>query len=53
MKELKIRHFKFSPIIGIGYWIDNYDIIGNGSYCYNIVLPFIRIQYGKLFIDSK
>jgi len=46
---MKIRHFKFAPIIGFGYWRDDYNldsiIVGH---CHNVILPFIRIQYGYL-----
>lgn len=49
MKTLKIRHFKFAPVIGIGYWYDKYTITPDGGYCHNIVLPFIRIQWGELY----
>ncbi len=51
---MKIRHFKFAPIIGIGYWKDSYNldsiILGH---CHNIVLPFIRIQWGILYSRSE
>lgn len=46
---MKIRNLKFTLVIGIGYWKDEYNldslILG---YCHNIILPFIRIQIGKL-----
>lgn len=45
---MKIRHIKLAPIIGFGYWKDDYKNVIKGGYTYNIILPFIRIQFGYL-----
>lgn len=49
-KKIKLSHIKFCPIVGFGYWADKYkeDEIGIGGITHNIILPFIRIQFGYL-----
>jgi hypothetical protein len=50
---IKIKHIKFSPVFGIGYWYDDYSkVVGLNSYTHNILLPFIRIQFGQLTSDQ-
>lgn len=44
---MKLRHIKIAPIIGFGYWKDIYDVLP-GGYTHNIILPFLRIQFGYL-----
>jgi len=44
---MKTFHIKLAPIIGIGYWKDVYEVIP-GGYTHNIILPFVRIQFGYL-----
>lgn len=52
MKILKIRHFKWSPVFGLGFWKDDYhNSIGPECYTYNLLLPFMRIQWGQLKVD--
>jgi hypothetical protein len=47
---MKIRHIKICPVIGFGYWYDDYSsTMPHGGYCHNIVLPFLRIQIGELY----
>jgi hypothetical protein len=50
MKKLKTKYFRFQPIIGIGYWRDNYDFEGFTGYADNIILPFMRIQFSCITI---
>jgi hypothetical protein len=52
MKPVKTFHWKFQPVIGIGAWLDEYtkDAHGLDGWVYNIILPFIRIQYGEIYI---
>jgi len=42
--------FKLAPIIGFGFWRDVYNekLIGIGGISNNLILPFIRIQWGFL-----
>ena len=49
----KTRHFKISPIIGIGYWKDVYlkEKIGMEGVSHNLILPFMRIQWGYLIAE--
>ena len=44
---IKSRHFKFCWSIGFAYWKDLYAQ-GLYGYTHNIVLPFCRIQWGKV-----
>jgi hypothetical protein len=48
-KTLKIRHFKIAPIIGFGIWKDNYSILPEGGYCWNLILFCFRIQIGEIY----
>ena len=43
----KTNFIRFAPVIGLGYWITKYKGQG-GLYgkCYNIILPFLFIQFG-------
>ena len=52
MNKLKIRHFKFAPVIGFGYWYDDYKIMPHGGHCHNLIIPFVRIQWGYLNYKS-
>lgn len=45
---MKIKHFKFAPVIGFGYWKDIYKLGMSEGYCHNIILPFVRMQIGQL-----
>lgn len=45
---LIVRHFKFCPVIGLGYWKDIYTILTIKGYAHNVILPFIRIQFAYL-----
>lgn len=54
LKVIKIRHFKFAPIIGIGYWKDDYkNSLPNGGYCWNIILFCFRIQIGEIYYQDN
>ena len=49
-KIIKTRSIKFIPLIGIGYWKDDYkNTMPDGGYCHHIVLPFIKISFGELY----
>lgn len=50
MKRLDIKSIKIHPVIGIGYWKDIYskDKIGIDGVTHNLILPFLRIQWGYL-----
>lgn len=47
---MKIRYIKIAPVIGFGYWKDVYRApqLGITGLTHNIVLPFVRIQWGYL-----
>lgn len=48
-KTIHIRNIKLCPVIGFGFWLDDYsESVGYGSYIYTIILPFLKIQIGKL-----
>jgi hypothetical protein len=53
MITLKIKHFQFVPVIGLGYWKEEYKMPSMVGSCYNIILPFVRFQYGELHIDTN
>jgi len=54
MKEVRTFHCKIQPIFGIGIWLDRYykEEVGVNGWEYNIILPFVRIQIGTLFIED-
>jgi hypothetical protein len=52
-KTLKIRHFKIAPMIGFGIWKDNYSILPEGGYCWNLILFCFRIQIGEIYYIDK
>jgi hypothetical protein len=47
-KRVRNRYIKFCPVIGIGYWKDNYNLANVRGYNHNIILPFIRMSWGML-----
>lgn len=51
MKVIKLKSIKIQPIIGIGVWKDVYkkDKCGIDGIAWNIVIPFIRMQFAVLF----
>lgn len=51
MKAYRINHFKFAPVIGFGYWKDEYNFSKHSlnGYAHNIILPFLRIQIGEIW----
>lgn len=55
-EQMKIytSHFSIAPIIGFGFWRDFYDEkkLGIGGLTNNLILPFIRIQWGYLLKPS-
>lgn len=53
-ETLKLKHFKLHPVFGIGYWVDKYDssIHGFNGVAHNMILPFLRIQWGWLQKDD-
>jgi len=55
MKKLKINHIKLCPIIGLGYWKDVYskESIGIDGVAHNVIMPFVRIQWGYLISEQK
>lgn len=52
---LKIKHFKFCPVIGFGYWKDVYlkKEVGVDGITHNFILPFIRIQWGYITTNTQ
>jgi hypothetical protein len=52
---LKTRHFKICLVIGCGYWKDAYlkDNIGIEGVTHNLILPFLRIQWGYLVAEKE
>lgn len=46
----KTKIIKVSPVIGFGYWMDTYkeEVLGVYGIAHNILLPFLRIQWGYL-----
>lgn len=53
IRDWNFNHYKFSPIIGIGYWKDEYNNIDLGSsiftgYTINIIIPFFRFQISRV-----
>lgn len=53
MKIFKFKHFKLSPVFGIGYWYDDYSgTFSKDSYAHNILLPFCRIMWGQLVYEQ-
>jgi len=49
-KTLNSRHIKLCPVIGFGYWKDDFNLANVRGYTHNIIIPFIRIQWG--FIEG-
>jgi len=45
---IKIRSVIVCPVVGFGYWKDNHKTAGLFGHTHNIVLPFVRIQFGGL-----
>lgn len=56
MEQYRINtsHFNFCPLIGFGYWKDIYkkEKIGMDGLTHNIILPFMRIQWGFLVVEK-
>lgn len=54
--KIKVRtnSIKLCPVIGFGYWKDIYrkQTIGIDGVAHNIILPFIRAQFGYLIADK-
>lgn len=52
-KILTTKYIKFCFVFGIGYWKDVYkkEDLGLDGEAYNIILPFIRIQWGYLITE--
>lgn len=58
MKKVTVlftRKIGLAPIIGIGYWKDVYDEekLGIGGWTHNVILPFVRVQWGALMGEKK
>lgn len=51
-KCIIIESIKFGWFVGFGYWKDVYIEPFDG-YTHNILLPFIRIQTGRLRVSAK
>ncbi len=45
---MKTRHIGLCPLIGIGYWKDVYDLPGLKGISHNLIIPFVRFQWGYL-----
>lgn len=52
MKEVKRFYWKFQPVFGIGFWVDNYEKgkCGIDAWAFNVILPFMRIQVFTLYL---
>jgi hypothetical protein len=52
MRIIKTFSWKLQPVLGIGGWFDEYrkDMHGFDGWNYNIIIPFIRIQYGEIYL---
>ena len=52
---IEIRNIKFTLVIGLGYWKDNYINVaeGIGGIVHNIIFPFVKIQYGYLIVEKE
>ena len=49
-RKIYTSHISIAPIIGLGFWRDFYDEkkLGIGGVTNNLIIPFIRIQWGYL-----
>lgn len=47
------RSIKLSPIIGIGYWKDVYDLEKIEGEAHNIVIPFVRFQFAYIVFKTE
>jgi hypothetical protein len=53
-KFFTIWHVKFCSVFGFGYWKDIYkEPFTYGSHTHNIILPFLRIQFGRMYYIPK
>lgn len=54
-KIVYLRSITFQPIIGIGAWKDVYkkDNCGIDGVAWNIILPFIRMQFTALSVPNN
>lgn len=54
-EKIYTRNFTFALIFGFGYWRDSYSEkkIGIGGIQHNLILPFMKIQWGYLFKPQK
>ena len=52
--KIKTFTIKLQLIFGIGYWKDIYkkDRVGLEGLTHNLVIPFIRIQWGYLIYEN-
>lgn len=52
MKVIKDNYVRFCPVIGLGYWKDIYkaEECGMDGVSHNIILPFVRLQFGFLLL---
>ena len=47
------RVVSIQPILGFGFWRDDYSkTFPAGSHMNNVVLPFLRIQWGVLYFPE-
>lgn len=48
--RLHVRHISLAPVLGLGYWREKYNLESHrlSGYTHNIILPFMRIQFGIL-----
>jgi hypothetical protein len=51
---LKTRHINICPVVGFGYWKDVYvkERLGIEGVTHNVILPFLRIQWGYLVAEK-
>jgi len=54
MKKMKFKFREVAPVIGFGYWKDEYDKkkLGIEGVAHNIIIPFVRFQWGYLVIEK-
>lgn len=52
MRKVNTFNWKIIPVIGAGAYLDIYtkEITGLDGWVYNIILPFIRIQIGVIYL---
>jgi len=55
MKTVRTHSITIIPLIGFGFWKDDYSIVAPelSGYQWNIIIPFFRITFGKLFLSSQ